>query len=134
MKFGTWGFLASLITNPSSTFRNSKCCMQYGGLKCKKQKVIPQMVFCGIHFYKVIRAADYESDFRFSILNMAVPRWRPKIGKIIEFCCEFLYKSFLRIFSFRNFVYDTQEMKFFMKYNAPSCLQRRKFANSTEFL
>ena len=31
MKFGTRGFLISLITNSNSTFRNSKSQIQYGG-------------------------------------------------------------------------------------------------------
>ena len=35
-EFGTLGLLKSLITNPSSTFRNSKWRIQYSWPKCKK--------------------------------------------------------------------------------------------------
>ena len=50
MKFGTRGFLVLMIVNPSLTFRNSKCRMQYSGPKCKKQKIILERFLCGIHF------------------------------------------------------------------------------------
>ena len=36
MIFRTRGFLGSLITNPSSEFRNSKWRIEYCGIKCKK--------------------------------------------------------------------------------------------------
>ena len=74
----TRAFLRSLITNLSSTFRKSKCQMQYVGLEYKKQEVMPQRFFCGIHFSHdssfvqihiyigIFRVADYESDLRFS--------------------------------------------------------------------
>ena len=35
IKFGTRRFLQSLITNPSSKFRNSRCLIQYGDPKYK---------------------------------------------------------------------------------------------------
>ena len=35
MEFGTWWFLESLITNPSSIFRNLKFGIQFGEQKCK---------------------------------------------------------------------------------------------------
>ena len=63
MKFGTRGFLAPVITNPSSTLRNYKCQMQYGGPKCKKQKVMPQRNLHGITF------------FRSLIMNLTLDFW-----------------------------------------------------------
>ena len=49
MKIGARGFLGSLITNPRSKFSYSKFRIQYGRLKCKKQKVMPQRFFCAKH-------------------------------------------------------------------------------------
>ena len=51
MIFGTRGFLLSLITNSSSKLRNSKWRMQCGGLKCAKQKVMPQRKLSSIDQY-----------------------------------------------------------------------------------
>ena len=50
MRFDTWDFFASPITNPSSTFRNSKCQMQYGRAECKQQKLMPRRFLYGIPF------------------------------------------------------------------------------------
>ena len=36
IEFGTRRFLGSLITNPRSTYRNSKWPIRYGGRKCNK--------------------------------------------------------------------------------------------------
>ena len=98
IKLGTSGFLASLIRNPSLTFRNSKCQMQYGWPKFKKQKVTPRRFLCdffgslimnltrflksiwrtqdgapGNLYSKVSCVADYEFDLWFSYLEIADP-------------------------------------------------------------
>ena len=47
--------------------------------------VLRTKVYIGIFW-----VADYESDLRFLIFNIADPIWQQKIEKIMKFCCEFL--------------------------------------------
>ena len=54
MIFGTSEFLGSLITNPSSTFRNSEWRIQYGGRQCKKL-----LNWDDIWYLRVFGIADY---------------------------------------------------------------------------
>ena len=68
MKFGTRGFLISPITNSSKIHRNSKFRVQYGAPKCEKLKVMPQRLFCGLHF------SDDRHSVRMSIWGF-LGRW-----------------------------------------------------------
>ena len=48
MKFGTLGFLRSLIVNPNSKFRNTKWRIQYGGPKYKKLLEWDEIWYSGV--------------------------------------------------------------------------------------
>ena len=101
MKFGTQGFLASLITNSSSTFKNSKSHTQCGGPKCKKKKVIAKVSL----WHNFFRVADYKSDLRFlkSI-------WRIQDGarKCIQLLCiMYIIIYIIDVFILLLFVYKT---------------------------
>ena len=87
--FSTQGFLGSLIMKLTLDFKNSIWRIQDVGRKFEKISNYAENLYI-----KVYRVVDYESDLRVLRFNMADPRWRKKIGKIIEFCSKFIYKSF----------------------------------------
>ena len=71
IKFGTRRFLGSLITNPSSTLKNSAWRIQDGWLKCKK------LLNCGEIWYSgFFGIADYESEL--NIQKFKMPHGRRK--------------------------------------------------------
>ena len=68
LKFSTWGFLRSLITNPSSEFRDSKSRMQYSGWKCKKLLDWDDIWYSGVS-----EVANYESKINIWKFKIADP-------------------------------------------------------------
>ena len=71
MKFVTRGSLGSLITNPSSVFRNTKFQIQYGEPKCKQQKVLMQTFHLRYFWKKKIDSFNIDRlDYSDSILNV----------------------------------------------------------------
>ena len=80
-KFGIRRFLGSLITNPTSEFRNSKWRIQYGGPKCKKQKIMT-LDWDQIWYLEVLGVADYESQLKILKFKTEDPIWLTKMQKV----------------------------------------------------
>ena len=67
LKFSTRRFLGSLITNPSSQFRNSKWRNQYDKRECKKL-----LDWGDIWYSGVFEIGDYESELKMQKLKVAI--------------------------------------------------------------
>ena len=59
LRISTWEILRSLITNPSSKFKNSKWQIQYGGERCEKLLDLDDIRYLGD-----FGVLDYESEPR----------------------------------------------------------------------
>ena len=83
MILGTRGFLGSLITNPSSTFKNSKYRIQYGWLKCKKLLDKDRIWYLGF-----LGVADYESELNIYKFKMSGATWQTKMQEAKDYAAN----------------------------------------------
>ena len=74
LKFSTRSFLASLITNPSLKFKDSKWRIQYGRRKCKQSLDWDEIWYSG-----VFGVNDYEYELNIQNFKMANPIWLTKM-------------------------------------------------------
>ena len=79
LKFGTRGFLGSLITNPSSKLTNTKWQIQYGGQKWKKLLVYDYILYSG-----PFGVADYESKLKIKKFDIADLIWQTKMQNLFD--------------------------------------------------
>ena len=97
LKFGTRGFLGSLITNPSSKLTNTKWRIQYGEQKWKKLLIIcDDILYPGL-----FGGSDYESKLKIKKFEIADLTWQTKMQNLLD-CDDILYAGVFGVADYRS--------------------------------